>query len=351
MAETSKEIEQRKGISKFENGLAGSVAGLYDSLQNFIQPRQASTNPALRAEAASRLNEPVNFPSEYRKVAELTGLRTNTDLQSRAPDYVQKWSDDAEKQDKIVAQLEKDNERARLAGKELSEFENRLGQRVSDMNSLSGPQALGAAAAAAYPAAAGKGLAVSSGTKANREGPSSITSSADEQLPSGKPQGISRGLASLADGKDGASGIPSKEDTIIDPKTGKPAQGASLRELLKKRLAAAMAGKEGKGAAGAGERNAAPSEQKSKYDQFFAGSAAEPGAGKEGPQVSPTENPAFFLSGAETDKAVARLMGSLDSKGAVNGSEVFGSTDVSIFQRMTAFLRKAEAEKKIAGQQ
>lgn len=357
IAETNREIEQRKGISNFESGLASTIAGMYDSLQNYVQPRQASTNPALQNEAASRLRESLNLPSEYRRVAELTGLRTNSDMQSRALDYVQKWSEDAEKQDKLVAKLEQDNERARLAEKEIGDFQNKLGQRVSDMNSLvGGPQGSAAAGGiAAYPAANAKSLAATSGAKSNRNGQSNITAKSDDGLPSGQSRGISRGLASVGDGKDAASAITSKDDAIIDPKTGKPATGESLRELLKKRLAAMKAGKDGKAAGGAegGAGKGASGEQKSSFDQFFAGTAGEHGAGKDaadGGKGRGPENPGFFLSGAETDKVVAKLMGSIDSQGAAGGSEVFGSADVSIFQRMTAFLRKAEANKKVAGQ-
>ena len=348
IAHTEQEVFHRKGISQFERGLADALADSYDNLQAYLKPRQASTNFRLQAEASSRLREAVSFPSEYQEVARNVGLRTNADVQSRAPEYVRSWSEDADFQDRAVVALEKDAARARLASKRLQDFQEKLTSRVLNMNSVGDLQP----GSAAYPSVTGPRLVSSSGADSLRNGTSSITSGSGEILSSVRGNRLLRSPASMTEVESGISTASGR--VILDPTTGKPATGESLRELLRRRLSARAKHGMG-GSADATEAKGVQGERKSGYDQFFqdgtaANGAAENASKESGRSSADEEKPGFFLSGTETDKVVVKLMGSLEGSDSQGGAEVYGSADVSIFQRMTLCLRKAEARKKIGGQ-
>lgn len=333
-----RQAAEHRHIAEYQRALADTMARQYDNLNAFVQPRQASTEPRLQAEAASRLREMPVLPERFRDLSGASGLRSNGEFRSRAPEMVERISDDSERQDHEAARLELDAKRGRLAAKQLAEFRDTLGRRVSNMESVNGNGAL----------AGSVGLSgVTGGKPGSRDfgkGPKSsqsdITASSDADLKSGKASAISsggsRGLASVAESAGAAS---------VGPDGVKGAKRESLRDALRRKLAA----KDGKDRGSESDPKEGSATVKSSFAQFFEDKNGEGGgaAGSEGERGARSQS-GFFLSGPETDQVVAKFVGSIDGGSQFGSSEVFGDSSVNIFQRMSNFLRKCQAEKKVA---
>ncbi len=342
-AEAEKGAEQERFTAKYQRAFADELADNFDRLNSFVQPRQASTDPRLRSEAASRLREPAQFQERFRELAGNVGLRTNQDVQSRAPAYVNALGDDSERHDKLARKLDLDAAQARMAARRLGEFREKLDRRVTNMNTLA-PGGEASALTGGDDKFLVNGKAGAEFGKGPKHNSSSITARSEEQLKSGGAdnavnRGAGRGLASS--GKPvGGAGADGKADPAAAA-NGKQLKAESLRDALRRKLAAA--GKHGEEREGR-ESSAEGTPVASSYSQFF-----EDAMGVDGKPLvggAKARQSDFFLSGPETDQVVAKFVGSISSE---QGSDerVFGNSDVNIFHRMTAFIRKAESEKRI----
>jgi hypothetical protein len=336
VGEARKRSSRDSFISGYERSLADSIANSYDSIQNYVRPRQNSPDAAQRAEAASRLAQPVSVPEAYSQVYPELGLQTNQDLLDQGPQYVENLSNDSDELAAEASRLRKQADEGEKAVKAMNEFRRTLDQRTAGMASVDADTLLAAPSAAAPAAHGARGAAAA--PSASTGGPDSSNISGDrtpDLVAGGGAKAVAAPVAARAGGSTVDLGGASRAPASLD----------SLRDRLRRHLA--EAGTTGGGAkAGPGAAGAAPAPaKKSAFSSFFEeGSAKEEEAAA---AAAAAEHASFFLSGPETDRAVAKFMGNLE--GTRGGNEVFGSADISIFQRMRAFLKKCQAEKKVAG--
>lgn len=311
--DAERSAQEQRSISRTERSLASSIAKDYDRINAYSSPRTSSPDPAIRAQGHQYLAQKVTPAPEHARYYEALELNSNGDVLKKGPEYVHNLAEASEKHETLADHDFQQARQAENAIAKMKDFDKTLDRRDSAMHSMEEQ----------------KFFARNKTT----------TSSANPDISSAD---ASRGPAAAADTKKiNPDNGGSKEQ---NPSEKKP--DFSLREHLADIFAKKKAPLDAQNA----------HEEKSKattsdFDGIFHSSAtANPGTGKkEGAASSAgadsSQNASTFqMLGSENEREIKTLMGNLEQQ--IAGSP-FGSADQSIFVRMSAYLMKAQSEKRV----
>jgi hypothetical protein len=320
------DVGNYKGYSAADRGLAQTISGDIERINSFTQPRMASGDPQQRSEAEQFLQQQPSPSGPHADAYPDLGLKTNQDVVNKGPEYVNNLNDAADQHDKEASQAEKMAKHYDNDANQYDKMASTLNQRAKNMDSVAGQNAA-----------------------ANRNGGNLVTGSqfGDVAPENGTSQSnaASEGIDSAKFGSGGSgSGKGSEADGASDKSGGRGlASTSSLADKLRASLANGGEGKDASGNDGAGGKD-----PKSEFDDFFAGARNKSGKDAkgtiaEGDGAGKNGSGAFSMSGSDTDRAVKNLLGSLQG----SDEKLFGDINQTIFQRMSKYLKQAQADKKV----
>ena len=261
-----------------------------DGIRAYVAARQASANQALKDQAQSHLVQTPKPPAEFAQVYSDLGLNTNQDVLDKGPTYVNNLVNDVNQGYEVADRLREDGEKGADAAEALGALRQKIDSRIAKMNSVENSGALpnGPGNVARAPAGAGR-------------------SDAGPLLSAGTSVGLEPGVS--GEGKvQGESGLSARDGEGIG--TGASARASSLRDALKRSLSRTKSEQAGGGDQAETARRAAskadpPASVLSTFFGDTLGKTSAPGSGG-GADFGGSQEAAFKLSGAETDREIGR---------------------------------------------
>ncbi|MGZ6463802.1 MAG: hypothetical protein ACXWSC_12865 [Bdellovibrionota bacterium] len=328
-AEAEKVSRSEKSIYQADQTVRSAISSDYNRAVSTAEPLLESSNPADQQRANQFLAQSLSPPQKYAEVYDKLELHTNRDVLEKGPQYVDNLDKAIPEREKNADFFQDQAQKAYAAADKLDGFTKTLNQRRANLGSIQD----------------NSGITAKTPLASDIKNSASLDTIKSEEVTAGD------GALKLTDSK----GSAAKGSTIAVTAPDSASKGfermpASLRDRLRARLAASANNGKAAGAdSSATENKDAP---KSAFDSLFEAAAKKKdssgGADANAEHLAgSSRNTRFQMAGSETDAAVQRLMSGLDSETQA-ANEVFGNPNVTIFARMSKYLKQAQAEKKVA---